>query len=313
MAQAEKWDAGQIPDQQGRVIIITGANSGLGFESALALARKRARLLLACRSLERGQAARAAILAQAPEADLQVLALDLGSLESLRSFARAFLARYDRLDVLVNNAGVMGTPRRQTADGFELQFGVNHLGHFALTGLLLERLLATPGSRVVTVSSRMASIGRLNFDDLMHTRRYERWQAYGDSKLANLLFAEELQRRLQARQADVLSLAAHPGFAATNLQKSGPGLDGGKLALFSMRLAMPFAQSAQAGALPQLYAATAAPVAGGACYGPDGLGQLYGHPKEVQPSINQAWRDPRLAQRLWQISEELTGVRWLDG
>ena len=311
-AAASRWDATHIPDQQGKVILITGANSGLGFESALALGRQRATLVMACRSPQKGEAARQAILAQVPEADLHLLPLDLGSLASVRRTAQEFLACFERLDVLMNNAGVMGAPRRQTADGFELHFGVNHLGHFALTGLLIEVLIATPASRVVTVSSQMAQIGRLDFDDLMHTRFYERWSVYGQSKLANLVFALELQRRLEATRAATLSIAAHPGFASTNLQKSGPELDGFGLQALAMRLTLPFAQSARAGALPQLYAATAPEAQGGAYYGPDGLGQLYGHPRQVQPAFNHAWRDPHLAQHLWQVSQDLSGVRYLD-
>jgi hypothetical protein len=312
MSRNPQWGPEAIPDQHDKVFLITGANSGLGFESALALAARGARVVLACRSLEKGEQARRSILDQHPQAALEVMPLDLSSLASLRDFAGAFLERYERLDVLMNNAGVMATPPLQTADGFELQFSVNHLGHFALTGLLLERLLAAPAGRVVTLSSPMAEAGRLDFDDLMRRRRYERWGAYSQSKLANLLFALELDRRLEARSAALLSVAAHPGFAATNLQKSGPALGGAGLTSFSMRLILPFAQAAQSGALPQLYAAAAPGVQGGEYYGPDGPGQLRGGPRKVQPMFNRAWQDPEIARRLWQVSQDLTGVRYLE-
>lgn len=300
-----RWTADDIPDQTGRTALVTGANSGLGFHTALQLARCGAHVVLACRNPEKGRAAVGRIKTQHPAADVELAELDLASLASVRAAADAYGDR--PLDLLVNNAGVMATPRRTTADGFELQLGTNHLGHFALTGLLLPRLLATSGSRVVTVSSGAHKMGRIDVDDLMGERRYERWRAYAQSKLANLLFAFELQRRLDGAGAATISVAAHPGWAATNLQAAGPAMTGNRLmevaAGAGNRL---FAQSDAQGALPQLYAATAPGVRGGTYYGPDGWFEMRGHPKEVQ-ARRQA-HDEAMAARLWQVSEELTGV-----
>ena len=300
-----KWTTDRIPDQTGRLAIVTGANSGLGLVTARELARKGARVVLACRSTAKGDAARRSIEDVAPSAELVVEKLDLASLDSVRSFAERMRADHDALDLLINNAGVMATPRRQTADGFELQFGTNHLGHFALTGLLIDRLEGREESRVVTMSSAMHKVGRIAFDNLGGERRYFRWRAYGQSKLANLLFALELDRRLRAAGSATRSLAAHPGWSATNLQHTGPGK------LDELLMAVPnhlIAQSDEMGALPTLYAATEPGVEGGTYVGPDGLGEQRGHPEPVKPS--SAARDEQVARRLWEVSEEMTGVRF---
>ncbi|SEG07269.1 NAD(P)-dependent dehydrogenase, short-chain alcohol dehydrogenase family [Thermomonospora echinospora] len=296
------WRAADIPDLTERRAIVTGANSGIGYHTALELARHGAAVVLACRSAERGGAALERIRAELPDADVTLAALDLADLASVRDFAAGHGAR--PLDVLVNNAGVMAIPRRATADGFEMQFGTNHLGHFALTGLLLPALLAAPAARVVTVTSALAWAGRMNFDDLNGERRYRRWQAYGQSKLANLLFAKELDRRI----AGLTSLAAHPGYAATNLQTAGPRMAGDRLGERIMTMANRLvAQSDAAGALPSLYAATAPDARGGACYGPRGF-QQRGLPTRVRTP--PAAGDRETARRLWEASERLTGVTY---
>ncbi|MCB0213266.1 MAG: SDR family oxidoreductase [Anaerolineae bacterium] len=301
-----KWTANDIPDQTGRIAIVTGANSGLGYQTALALAEKGAQVVMACRNAEKGEAARHKIRQQLPKASVAVMTLDLADLASISRFAVDFLAQYDRLDVLINNAGIMIPPRHHTIDGFELQLGTNHLGHFALTGHLLERLLEQPNSRVVTVSSIVAHIGWMRFDDLMSKRRYNRWLAYGQSKLANILFALELQRRLTAAKATTLSVAAHPGGSNTNLQYTGVGLDNSLFQKLLMLLFNPFLQNANMGALPQLYAATAPGVQGGDYYGPNGLLEISGYPATA--GFPWAAKNEDTARRLWQESEKLTGV-----
>lgn len=309
MSTKSQWTTADMPDLTGKVAIVTGANSGLGYETALALAQKNARVVMACRNQEKGERARAQIAEQAPEAALDLRRLDLADLSSVRAFAGAVRADYDRLDMLINNAGVMALPYRETADGFEMQFGTNHLGHFALTGLLLDLLLATPEARVVTVSSLVHRRGRLNFDDLQSQKQYSKWGAYGQSKLANLLFAYELQRRLTAVSADTISVAAHPGYAATQLQEAGPNMEGSTLQRQIMDLANKlFAQSAAMGALPTLYAATAPEVRGGEFYGPDGFGGARGYPVCTDSSPRS--HDVAAAIKLWQVSEELTGVTY---
>jgi NAD(P)-dependent dehydrogenase (short-subunit alcohol dehydrogenase family) len=294
----------EIPDQQGRIAVVTGANSGIGLEAARELARAGGRLVLACRSTAKGVAAAESIRATVPGAELDVEALDLTSLDSVRAFAGRYA--HERLDLLINNAGVMASPYSKTADGFELQLGTNHLGHFALTGLLLGKLLATPRARVVTVSSTAHKFGRIDFDDLQSERSYQRWRAYGQSKLANLLFALELDRRLRASGADVLSVAAHPGYAATNLQFAVTPSRIERLG--SQVLNRVYAQGADRGALPTLYAATAE-IPGGSFVGPDGFQEMRGKPKVVTPT--RSARDPQKAQRLWDVSEQLTGVQFV--
>ncbi len=290
-----------ISDQHGRIAVITGANSGIGLEAARELARAGARVVMACRDTVKGDEAALSIRAGLPGAQLDVQALDVASLDSVRAFAESY--PHERLDLLINNAGVMASPHRQTADGFELQLGTNHLGHFALTGRLLGRLLATPAARVVTVSSTAHKFGRIDFDDLQSERSYQRWPAYGQSKLANLLFALELDRRLRTAGADLLSVAAHPGYAATNLQFAATPSRVERIG--SVVLNRFYAQSAERGALPTLYAATA-DIPGGSFVGPDGFQEMRGEPKVVTPT--RSARDPEKAARLWDVSEQLTGV-----
>ncbi len=300
----ERWDAGRIPGQTGRTAVVTGANSGLGLVTARELARAGASVVMACRNLDKGHAAVEAIRSEAPEAQVQLDELDLASLASVRSFADRYTATHDGLDLLINNAGVMAPPRRLTADGFELQFGTNHLGHFALTGLLLPKLEGREDARVVTQSSTAHRTGRIAFDNLNGDRHYFRWRAYGQSKLANLLFALELDRRLRASGSTVKSLAAHPGYAATNLQSAAAPL----VDRLVMKVANAvIAQSDEMGALPTLYAATEPGLEGGTYVGPDGVGEQRGYPKIVQPS--RAARDEQTARRLWEVSADLTGVR----
>lgn len=309
MSTNEKWTATDISDQGGRVAVVTGANSGLGSETALALAARGAHVVLACRDASRAQSALDAIRRASPGASIEVLALDLASLASIRAFAEAFGQRHSRLDLLCNNAGVMAIPRRSTADGFEMQLGTNHLGHFALTGSLLPTLLATPGSRVVSVSSSAHRPGRMHWDDLQLERNYGKWHAYAQSKLANLLFAYELDRRLRRAKASAISVAAHPGYAATNLQAVGARMEGARIAErvfdFGNRI---LAQSAAMGALPTLYAATAPGVQGGEYFGPDSFGEMWGHPRRVGSTARS--KDLADAARLWEVSEELTQVRF---
>ena len=293
-----RWTAEQIPDQEGRTFVVTGANSGLGYETARALAAKGARVVLTARNAERGRAALAKIRVEYPNADLELASLDLADLDSVRAFAAGL---DEPVDVLVNNAGVMMPPRTLTKQGFESQFATNHLGHFALTGLLLERIR----ERVVTVTSGLHRRGTIQFDDLTGERVYSPVDAYAQSKLANVLFALELDRRVRAAGSSLVSAYAHPGYSATNLQSSGPT---GLLNLLMKPANLLVAQSAEQGALPQLYAATAGDVTGGDFFGPDGLGEMRGYPKRVQPVSSAT--DPETAERLWKVSEELTGVSY---
>jgi NAD(P)-dependent dehydrogenase (short-subunit alcohol dehydrogenase family) len=298
-----KWTADQIPDQRGRMAVVTGANSGLGLATARELARAGARVVLACRNVEKGASAARQIESAVPDAQVEVEALDLARLDSVRAFAERFRAEQGGLDLLINNAGVMAPPRSTTADGFELQLGTNHLGHFALTGLLIGAMEGRDDARVATVSSAAHRIGRMRFDDLQGERRYHRWRAYGQSKLANLLSALELDRRLRAAGSAIRSVAAHPGYAATNLQLAAPPRSDRLVMALTNRL---FAQSADMGALPILYAATYPGLEGGSFVGPDGIGEQRGHPTLVAPS--RAAQDEAVAQRLWEVSEKLTGV-----
>jgi NAD(P)-dependent dehydrogenase (short-subunit alcohol dehydrogenase family) len=304
------WTESDIPDLSGKTFVVTGANSGIGYEAARALAKKRASVVLGCRNLEKGRSAVDAIHKEAPDASLELEQLDLGELASVRAFAEKVSNRHRRLDVLVNNAGVMAIPRRTTRDGFEMQIGTNHLGHFALTGLLLNRLAGSAPARVVTVSSMahvMGKFGALDPDDLRLEQNYAKWGAYGRSKLANLLFAYELERRLAARFPTVISVACHPGYAATNLQAVGPEMTGSAVSKRFMSVGNAlFAQSAAAGALPTLYAATAADVHGGDFIGPGGLFHMAGAPKTQRS--NRLSHDVGMAQKLWTTSVQLTSV-----
>jgi NAD(P)-dependent dehydrogenase (short-subunit alcohol dehydrogenase family) len=300
---AAGWTTEQIPDQTGRRAVVTGANSGLGIVVAEELARAGAAVILACRDVGRGAAAVGAISTRVPGALLETRRLDLADLASIRDFAGRLAAEDRTIDLLINNAGVMAPPRQVTVDGFELQLATNHLGHFALTGLLLERLIAAPQARVVSVSSILHRRGRIDFDDLQSVEHYSRFGAYGQSKLANLLFAFELDRRARAAGLSLVSVAAHPGYSSTNLQAAS----GGPLARV-LALANPlFAQSAAAGALPLLCAATSG-VEGGSYLGPDGPGERRGRPSLVGTSA--AAQDRGVAQRLWEVSEALTGVTY---
>ncbi len=291
------WTVENIPDQTGRMAIVTGANSGLGFETALALAAKGATVIMACRNQQKAQKALEDIKQAVPNADIEVMPLDLADLSSVRTFAEAFQAKYDHLNILVNNAGVMSTPQGKTKDGFETQFGANHLGHFALTGLLLPALRATPRARVVNVSSMMHRFGKMNFDDLQSEKRYNPSQAYGQSKLANLLFMRGLNEYFARQGMSALATAAHPGWAATNLQADD----------IYTRLNPYFAQSAAHGALPTLYAATMSAQANDFA-GPGGFLELRGAPKLV--SMSKAAQRMADVQRLWKVSQELTGVTY---
>ncbi|MFE0136539.1 oxidoreductase [Streptomyces sp. NPDC059037] len=303
------WNASDIPDQSGRTAVVTGANSGIGYVTARELARRGARVVLACRSEERGSRALARLRSEIPGAKAEFRRLDLGDLGSVREFAASYESETQGgLDLLINNAGVMALPYRQTVDGFETQFGVNHLGHFALTGLLLPLLLRTPGARIVTVSSGMHAVANIDIDDLNSERNYRRWIAYGRSKTANLLFVHELARRLAAAGSDVVAAAAHPGYASTNLQAAAPRMEGRKAAERFMRIGNGLvAQSADAGALPTLFAATAPGVRPDSFTGP----RLLGWRGAPARSWRAGWtRDDVGAGRLWEASEGLTGVEY---
>jgi NAD(P)-dependent dehydrogenase (short-subunit alcohol dehydrogenase family) len=303
---ARKWDTADVPDQSGRTVLVTGANSGLGLRTAEVLAGKGAHVLLACRSAERGQRALERALATGGKAEL--VPLDLADLSSVRTAAAHVReSTGDALDVLVNNAGVMAVPLSRTVDGFERQFGTNHLGHAALTWLLMPALRTRPAARVVTVSSLAHQGGRLDLADPNYeARRYTSWGAYGQSKLANLLFAGELDRRTRAAGVDVTSVAAHPGITSTELSSTMVRAQGNPLLGLGARITDFFSQSVEVGALPQLYAATSPNVVPGGYYGPDGLRGMRGHPAPAQPSATA--RDEFAASRLWDLTAELTGV-----
>ena len=295
----KRWTTSDIPDQSGRVTVVTGANSGIGFETARALARKRATVVIACRNATRGIRAVDAIHEDAPDAVLEFFMLDLANLQSVRHFAAAILDRFDHLDILINNAGVMMPPnRKETADGFELQFGTNHLGHFALTMLLLERLISTEGSRVVNVASAAQKLGQLDLDDLNWKKRpYRRMASYGASKVANMLFTHELQRRFAEAHSSSRCIACHPGWTRTNLLRTTP-----LFRLFNPLFAMPPWQ----GALSTLFAATSPEAVGGGYYGPNGIGTLRGYPAPAIPATIST--SSTAAMRLWQLSEQMVGI-----
>jgi NAD(P)-dependent dehydrogenase (short-subunit alcohol dehydrogenase family) len=297
---AAGWLADHISSQVGRTFVVTGANSGLGLETVRALGGLGGNVIMTARDQDKGQRALDEVLAAHPDAKIELRLLDLADLDSVTEFATTV----GELDVLINNAGVMMPPHGRTRQGYELQFGVNHLGHFALTGLLLERISRSQDGRVVTVSSNLHKRGRVHFDDLHGEHGYGRTKYYAQSKLANVVFALELNRRLRANGIPIRSVLAHPGYSATNLQSSGPTGVGKLMMKAGNKL---FAQDAETGALPQLYAAAGADVEGGQFYGPDGRGESKGFPTLVEP-LDDA-RDRELAKRLWDISEELTGVR----
>jgi NAD(P)-dependent dehydrogenase (short-subunit alcohol dehydrogenase family) len=290
-----RWSEGDIPDLTGRVAVVTGANSGVGFETARALAEKGARVILGCRSRVRGPQAAARIRDQVPGADVLFDSIDLASLASVAMFAKEITTEVDRLDILVNNAGVMMPPLEYTRDGFELQLGVNHLGHFALTAHLMPMMLATPGARVVTVSSLMHFVGRIDFTDLQSMKTYHPALAYAQSKVANLLFMRELARRLENANTGMISAAAHPGSTRTDLQRHSELMHG---------FVRWIGQDARAGALPSLYAATDARVRSGDYFGP--LLGTVGPPSRALSSPHS--HDRVVAGQLWDVSEDLTGV-----
>ncbi|MEO5876523.1 MAG: oxidoreductase [Streptosporangiaceae bacterium] len=297
------WTTANIPDLDGRRVIVTGANSGIGFCTALHLGAHGAAVVIACRSPERGGAALERLRDQAPKGDFTLAALDLADLSSVRSFAAE--QAEDGLDILVNNAGVMAIPKAATADGFEMQIGTNHLGHFALTGLLMPALLARPGSRVVTVTSFFSWAGKIDFGDLQGASKYHKWGAYGQAKLANLLFAKELQRRV----AGITSVAAHPGYASTNLTGSSAELSGSRFERLNYAIGSSLlAQSAADGALPSLRAAADPGVRPGEIYGPRGLFAMRGKPTTVK--MTPRGNNTQVAARLWEVSTELTGVTY---
>lgn len=301
------WSKDDMPTMNGQRVVVTGANSGIGFEAAKALAGRGANVILACRSEERGRKALAAIEDAHPKATVELRLLDLADLSSVKAFAEGVRRDHPTLDRLINNAGVMALPLQRTADGFEMQLGTNHLGHFALTVRLLDKLLEGENARVVTVSSMAHRFGRMRWKDPNWREGYQKWLAYGQSKLANVLFMVELQRRLEARGASAISVACHPGFADTNLQFVGPKLEGSKLQTWLMRLNNEYiAQDAEAGALPTLRAATAEDVRGGDYFGPDGLLGIRGTPARETPARHA--RAAEDAARLWDLSVELTGV-----
>ena len=302
------WTTAQIPDQTGRVAVITGANSGIGLEAARVLVAKGAHVVLACRNPAKATDAESLLRAETPEASLEVMALDVSRLASVRAFAEAFRATHSRLDVLCNNAGVMALPPSLTEDGFDLQMATNHFGHFALTGLLLDLLKSSGPSRVVNVSSGMHRIGGDRFEAMMEGRPLSPWLVYGQTKLANVLFSNELDRRATAAGLAVHALTCHPGYAATNLQGTSASAGGAfgyseGVAAFMNRV---FAQPSAAGAWPTLFAATSPEARGGDYIGPGGITESSGPP--VRAKASRAARDPDLARRLWAISVKATGV-----
>ncbi|MCX4247485.1 oxidoreductase [Paraliomyxa miuraensis] len=304
-----RWTADDIPDLSDRVVVVTGANSGLGFHTARILARQGAQVIMACRSEAKAREAADRIDDERPSGRVEPWALDLASLRSIEAFAKRLASQYEEIHALCNNAGVMALPYGKTEDGFEMQLGTNHLGHYALTGRLLPLLLAAEGSRVVTVSSLVHKMGRMRWDDLQSEHRYQKWPAYAQSKLANLLFTYELQRRLSAAKVETIAIASHPGYASTNLQAAGARMMGSSLRARVMEVANRVAaQSAEMGAMPSLYALTAEDVRGGDFVGPGGPMQMWGYPTKVEPA-SQA-KDLEQAAQLWAVSQRLTGVRY---
>ncbi len=304
-----KWTAAQMPSLAGKTVLVTGANSGIGYQAALEFARHGAHVLLGCRNPTKGQAALARLRSEITEAKAELAEIDVASLASVRAFAENFLHRQCALDILVNNAGVMALKDREvTVDGFERQFATNHLGHFALTGLLLPALKASASARVVTVASLAHRNGKMEWDNLQGERAYEGWDAYSRSKLANILFANELNRRAVLAGLSLISVPVHPGISRTSIVENGPG--GGSIKMTILRILSPImTQDDAMGALPTEYAATAPSVEGGQYIGPDGFQEFKGYPKVVQPRPQAL--DQAAAKRLWEVSEELTGIRYL--
>lgn len=307
---AKNWTIEKIPDLSGKIIIITGANSGLGYEVTKVLARHGAKIVMACRNVKKAEDTKKQILEEYSDAKLEVMELDNADLQSVRAFANSFKSNYTRLDILYNNAGVMAIPRSETKDGFEMQFGVNHLAHFALTGHLLDILQKTKGSIVHSTSSSAAFTAKINFDDLMGKQTYSRWGTYGQSKLANAIFAKEFNIRLQKADYDAISNSSHPGLVMTNLQQNSlqqsgkPLLERVLYTIFSPLLS----QDISMGILPMLYATTSPEAEGGKFYGPKFL-KLKGYPTEQ--SVNKLVEDKETREKLWQVSQELTGISYL--
>lgn len=297
------WSKEQIDNLDGKTVIITGGSSGIGFEAARVIASKGAGLTLAVRNAAKGEKAARAIKAAYPGAKVDVMTLDLADLSSIEKFTVQFTEKNDRLDILINNAGVMIPPYRKTRGGFELQFGTNHLGHFALTGRLLPLIMATPHSRVVTISSIATRKGKIDFDNLDGSRGYNRMIFYRQSKLANMMFAIELQHRLERAGSETISVVCHPGISATNIVSMGSGRETGRFIKWLMRI---IAQPASQGALPTLYAATHNGLKGGEYIGPDGRGNRRGNPAESDEAARLF--DEKVAKKLWEVSERLTGV-----
>ena len=299
MSKKNKWTKEDIPDQSGKIAIVTGANSGLGYEVTRVLAKNGAHVVMGCRNLEKAEVAFNQIITDDINSSLEIIRLDLSDLASVKDFVSEFSKKHQSLDILCNNAGVMMTPYQKTVDGFELQLGTNHFGHFALTGLLIDILIKKENSRIVTMSSIAHTMGKMDFDNLNWEKKYGRTKAYGRSKLANLLFAYELQRRLEAKGSKSISIASHPGWTRTNLQRN---------VWFFRVMNHLLSQKPKKGALPMLYAATSPEAEGGAYYGPDGRMQWKGYPKRVQS--NDETHNNEDAKRLWEISEELTSVKF---
>ncbi len=295
-----------IPSQKGRIAIVTGANNGLGYETALALAKKDMKVILACRNLAKAEIAKQAICKEVPQAEIDIMVIDLSKLASVRTFANAFLEKYTQLDILINNAGIMTPPFSLSEEGFESQMAANYFGHFLLTALLLEMLMKTPHSRIVTLSSIAHKTGKINFDDLQSQKKYSPMVAYSQSKLACLMFSYELQRRLTQMGSQTISLAAHPGISDTNLLKNTP-IPNWLFDLFKPIMNLTFLQSAKAGAEPTLYAALGEDVKGGDYFGPDGFNEMRGRAKKVESTPLS--KDETLAKKLWEVSERLCKIR----
>lgn len=306
----DRWTVDSIPDQSGRVVIVTGANSGIGFSTAKALSAKGAHVIMACRNEQKAASAKSDILNSFPEAKLEVMKLDLSNLDQVKFFAAAFKKRFSKLDLLINNAGLMAIPYRKTDDGFEMQFGVNHLGHFSLTAQLFDLIKQSPRSRVVNVSSIAHTQGTMRFDDIHWEKGYNKWRAYGMSKLANLHFTHELADRISIKALDVRVTAAHPGWASTKLLYKGPQMSGSSYMEWTVNMVNRiFAQSSEMGALPTLYAATASEAVHGGFFGPRKMGGMRGYPERVFPKASKISKEDQV--KLWELSESLTGVNFM--
>lgn len=305
----EKWTSEEMPDLNGKNVIVTGANSGIGFEVTKKLAEKGANVVMACRSLERGGNAKEELEDELENPSLEVRKLDLADLSSVKEFAQEYRTNNEKLDILCNNAGVMAIPHQETKDGFEKQLGVNHLGHFALTAHLMPILKKSDYSRIVTQSSGLHENGEINFDDLMMQENYDKWDAYAQSKLANVLFAYELQRKIEENDLEIKSVVCHPGYASTNLQYRGPKEEDSKIKLIGIKLANTLlAQSAGKGALPMLYASTSEEINGGEYIGPGGISNMRGYPEQQKSSAKSQNEDA--AEALWTRSEALTDIQY---